>query len=35
VPPPDVVRAQGVHSGLAASLAAEGPPRKTKRQKRW
>jgi serine/threonine-protein kinase HipA len=35
VPAPDLARAHGVHSGLAASLAAEGPVRKTKRQKRW
>jgi len=35
VPGPDLARAHGVHSGLAASLAAEGPVRKTKRQKRW
>jgi serine/threonine-protein kinase HipA len=35
VPPTNLARARDVHAGLAASLAAEGPARKSKRQKRW
>jgi serine/threonine-protein kinase HipA len=35
VPPADIKRAKEVHTLLATSLAAEGPARKSKRQKRW
>jgi serine/threonine-protein kinase HipA len=35
VPPADIKRVQEVHTLLATSLAAEGPARKSKRQKRW